>query len=246
MSGRQKRSISRPNYCELADVKVPRRTRSTKIKADSSESSTLYRLKILERDDENKRVKVRYIGYSRKYDEWRKADDIVEVNESDSRLDEETSSLLGWNQLSKFCLFEELACQIKSLLVSNRKADPVCSIVMSFDSLHFEALIRRGARNGTKGKWELYGLSSLSKLDDLLGERWYLRGLNSAGDFCYVEPGTVKYYMKSQNKKTDFQLQDDGTMKTQYFGIRHQLVFQFVRSDGTLPQWNSVLRSCCS
>ena len=58
---------------------------------------------------------------------------------------------------------------------------------MSFDSLHFEALIRRGARNGTKGKCEVYGLSSLSKLDDLLGERWYMRGLNSAGDFCYIE-----------------------------------------------------------
>lgn len=181
MSGRPKRSVSRPNYCELADVKVPRRTPSTKVNmATSSESSTLYRLKILECDDRNQRVKVRYVGYGRKYDEWRKADDIVDLNESDSS-DQETVSLLGRSegrsQLSKFCLFEELACQIKSSLVSNRKADPVCSIVMSFDTLHFEALIWRGAKNGIKGKREIYGLSSLSKLDDLLGERWYIRGL---------------------------------------------------------------------
>ena len=117
---------------------------------------------------------------------------------------------------------------------------------MSFDSLHFEALIRRGARNGTKGKCEVYGLSSLSKLDDLLGERWYMRGLNSAGDFCYIEPGTVKFYLKCQRQKIDFQLQDDDIMKTQYFGSRCHLVFQFVRSNGTLAQWNSILRSCYS
>ena len=245
MSGRPKRSVSRPNYCELADVKIPRRTPSTKVnRATSSESSTLYRLKILERDDRNQRVKVRYVGYSRKYDEWRKADDIVDLNESDNS-DEETVSLLG-SQLSKFCLFEELACQIKSSLMSNRKGDPVCCIVMSFDTLHFEALSRRGARNGTKGKQEIYGLSSLSKLDDLLGERWYMRGLNSAGDFCYIEPSTVKFYLKHQRQKIDFQLQDDGTMKTQYFGIRHQLVFKFVRSDGTLAQWDSIIRLCHS
>ena len=97
---------------------------------------------------------------------------------------------------------------------------------MSFDSLHFEALIWRGVRNGTKGKREAYGLSSLSKLDDLLGERWYMRGLNSAGDFCYIEPGTVKFYLKCRHQKIDFQLQDDGSMKTQYFGNRHHLVFQ--------------------
>ena len=189
-------------------------------------------------------MKVRYIGYGRKYDEWRKTDDIIDLNE-DCNSDEETSPLLGSNQLSKFCLFEELACRIKSSLVSNIKADPVCSIVMSFDSLHFEALIRRGTRNGgARGRQEVYGLSSLSKLNDLLGERWYMRGLNSAGDFCYIEPGTVRFYLKCQSQKIDFQLQNDGTMKTQYFGIKHHLVFKFVRSDGTLAKWNSVLRSC--
>ena len=37
-------------------------------------------------------------------------------------------------------------------------------------------------------------MSSLSKLDDLLGERWYIRGLNSAGDFCYIEPGASIFH----------------------------------------------------
>ena len=60
MSGRPKHSVSKLNYSELADIKVPRRTLSTKVnKTTLSKSSTLYRLKILERDEENKRVKVR-------------------------------------------------------------------------------------------------------------------------------------------------------------------------------------------
>ena len=59
-------------------------------------------------------------------------------------------------------------------------------------------------------------------------------------------PGTVKFYLKYQHQKIDFQLQDDGTMKTQCFGIRHQLVFKSVRSDGTLVQWNNVLHLCHS
>ena len=49
---------------------------------------------------------MRYIGFDRKYDEWRKADDIVDLNESDNNLDEKVSLLLGGYhlQLSKFCL----------------------------------------------------------------------------------------------------------------------------------------------
>ena len=213
MSGRLKRYVGRPNYRELADVKVLRRTSCTKItRSISLKSSTLYRLKILEHAD--RRVKVRDIGYSKKYDEWREADDIIDLNASDN-WDEETESgaelLLGKRELSKFCLFEELVSQIKFSLVFSRKGDPVCSIVISFDTLHFEALIQRSTSNG--GKLEVYGLSSLSKLD-LLGEQWYVRGINSAGDFCYIEPGTVKFFLKCQCQKLDFQQQDDGTMET--------------------------------
>ena len=40
-----------------------------------------YRLEIIEEDAENSdRVKVRYIGYSSKYDEWRTRNEIVELS----------------------------------------------------------------------------------------------------------------------------------------------------------------------
>ena len=250
MAARSKRSVSRQNYRELADVKLPKRSRSINSSKSTSsaspETSVLYRLRVLERDED--RVKVRYIGYGSKYDEWRRLEDIVDLVDDDNS-DEGDLRLLDSKQLSpvaKFCLFEELACTIKSSLFSRRKGDPLCSIDMSFDCLHFEALVRRGMRKGTKGKTEIYSLSSLSKLDDLLGERWYIRGLNRAGDFCYVEPDTVRFYLKSPKQKCDYQLQQDGTIKMKYFGVKHHLVFQFVRSDGTVAEWSNVLRLCIS
>lgn len=242
MAERPKRSAARPDYRKLSDVKVPRNTRRTNksYKASSSTDTTLYRLRVLEEDEENGRVKVGYIGFSDEYDEWRRSEDIVTIEESE---EEEDSDYLA-PPLLKFCLFKELAYRIKSLLFSSRKASPICVVTLSFDRMHFDSLVMRGIRKETKGKKEVYSLSSLSKLDDLLGKRWYVRGINVAGDFCYVEPDTVSFYLKQSKPKLDFQLKDDGTLSKHYFGMHNQLVFQFVRSDGTSRQWNSVLQSC--
>ena len=62
---------------------------------------------------------------------------------------------------------------------------------MTFDAIHFNGLIRRGTL--VKGQQTVYTLSILTKLDDTLGQRWYIRDINAAGDFCYVQPGTVRY-----------------------------------------------------
>ena len=64
------------------------------------------------------------------------------------------------------------------------------------------------------------------------------------GAFCYVELGTVRFHLKLLKLKPDFQLKEDGTLTKRYFGVRNQLVFQFIRSDGTSQQWSSVLHLC--
>ena len=245
MSARPKRLVTRPDYRQLSDVKVPRNARrsSKSYKASSSNDTKLYRLRVLEEDEENGRVKVGYIGFTDEYDEWRRLEDIVTVEEEEEYKEEEDNAYSAPSQL-KFCLFEELACRIKLLLFSSRKGSPVCSVSMSFDRVHFDSLVMRGIRKETKGKKDVYSLDSLSKLDDLLGERWYIRGINVAGDFCYIEPGTVSFYLKQSKPKPDFQLKNNGTLVKRYFGMQNQLVFQFVRNDGTSRQWNSVLQSC--
>ena len=87
---------------------------------------------------------------------------------------------------------------------------------------------------------EVYQFSSLTKLDDLLGEQWYIRGINATGDFCYIQPWSVKYYLKHCIRKVKYQMQADGTIHKSLFGGQCQLVFQFDCNDGLLTQWNNI------
>ena len=92
---------------------------------------------------EGRRVKIHYVGYSNNYDEWRYANEVVDLSaggESRSRSgdkstndsssmesnnDSETDS--GYGTVFKpFSLYKELANKIKNMLVSSRKRYPHC------------------------------------------------------------------------------------------------------------------------
>ena len=62
------------------------------------------------------------------------------------------------------------------------------------------------------------------------------------GDFCYVMHNTVRFYLKYNGGKIDYQLLNDGSMVKQYFGKGYHLVFSFVRGDGVCAQWHDVLK----
>ena len=91
---RPRRSIKRPNYGELADMKVfkyckPRARKQAKgeLPAPTRKLRAVYRLNIVERDEANELVKVRYIGYDSSYDEWRPETDIVNLDEEANQED---------------------------------------------------------------------------------------------------------------------------------------------------------------
>ena len=67
----------------------------------------------------------------------------------------------------RFCFYNELRNNIKSMLVVKRKDDSVCTIVMNFDKVYFEGRIRRGVKTNGMRNRDMYQLSSLSKLDDV-------------------------------------------------------------------------------
>ena len=115
---------------------------------------------------------------------------------------------------------------------------------MNFDKVYFEGLIRSGVKTNGRQNRDMYQLSSLSKLDDILGERWYVCRLNANGDFCYVQPKAVKYYFKNAKQKVDYQMQADGLLRKYVFGGNSQLVFHFICCDGTVADWDHVLKSC--
>lgn len=117
---------------------------------------------------------------------------------------------------------------------------------MNFDCIYFEGLKQRGSLvPRTKySKRQVYTLSKLSSLNDILGQRWYIRGLNMSDEFCYIKPSTVEFYLLHTYSKVEYQLSNDGTLSKSFFGAGYNLVINFVREDGTLPQWNSVLQQC--
>ena len=65
------------NYRALSDVKLPRVKGKTHAGGTDEDKRELFALEVIERDNENRRVKVHYIGYSD--DEWRDAHDIVDL-----------------------------------------------------------------------------------------------------------------------------------------------------------------------
>lgn len=261
-SSRPRRKAARLiDYKELSDVKIPKRKRvnSKKVETniDTTEDTTLFRVNVLE-TDENGFVKVSYIGYGDEYNEWRPIDDIVDLVRDadngelvDSLVDDikitndfDSGETQGPIPSHQFCLYNELAFKIKSLLISNRKADPQCKITMTFDKLCFDGLLYRGVPVMNHGHKEIYSVISLNKLDDILGTRWYIRGINVAGDFSFVKPGSVRYFLKCCQGQKDYQIQPDGSLRMFNFGTRYQLTFSFIREDGTLPQWNTTLKLC--
>jgi len=158
---------------------------------------------VIQQDEEKDLVKVRYTGYSSDHNEWQNKADIIHLDEADDCSEEEDNA--EGSIVHPLCLYDELAFRIKTALSSNRKGDPVCSISMTFDSIYFEGLARRGSNvaSSSKVKMQYYTMKVLSNLDDVLGRRWYIRDLNTVGDFCYAIPGSVKFHLKYCKTKTD-------------------------------------------
>lgn len=253
MSQRPKRSVSTVNYAELADVKVPtvrkqKRKGMKRTEEPDDRPSTLYRLSIVEENRQEGLVKVRYMGYGEEYDEWRLESEVVNLSgeEEGNSCDSDDVQFRGPLR-SQSSMFEELVYRIKALLTSSRKGDPSCRIIMSFDQVSFEALALRCSlvNRNSKCKRQVYKVQDLAKLNDLLGDRWHIRGLNAAGDFCYVMHDTMKLYMKQSQGRPDYQLLDDGTMVKTYFGRQKQLVIFFIRGDGVASQWNDIVKTGC-
>lgn len=78
-------------------------------------------------------------------------------------------------------------------------------------------------------KQQVYTITNMTKLKDLLAEWWYIQGLNLAGDFCFVTPGSV---LKHNRGRPDYQMQSDSTISKKIYGKGCQLILCL------LGEWN--------
>lgn len=210
------------NFKELSDIKLPKAKR---IKEARNENR-LYDVEVLENDPRTQRVKIHYIDYSSRYDEWRPSSDII-----DKRtlvMNEDSGSLR---------LHDELASRIKSNLSSSRKNSPEVKIEMPFDKGLYDSsasLKAKGREIEVVRGVTHYSISSYSDLIPILGKNWQLRGINEAGDCCYVILETVRFYLRRRRLQVEYipdLASEHGTRRIEK-EQGYLLVFMFIRGDG--------------
>ena len=163
------------------------RCRSTKRKKGgslNSQDGTLYPISIIPSSNSTSNlVRIHYLGYSSRYDEWRAVSDLVELD-----IPHALKEQYDFNQ--------DLAQKIKSSLSSQRKPSPLVRIEMMYDQMVYEKGLKiKGKLKRQSRGVEHYTVEAYHDLDGILGCNWHYRGLNSAGDFCYVMLETIEFYL---------------------------------------------------
>ena len=204
----------------MSDTVLPRTPRLHKKKQDD----TLYPVEILEREEG--KVKVHYVGYGSSDDEW-KEEELVDICEP--------TYLLS----SAFSMYQELALAIKSKLQSSRRGSPEVKIVMDFDKAVFESGLKPlGTLKKKKRSTDKYTINQHSDLEIILGKKWYIRGLNISGDFCYAMKESVCFYLTKKAPLVDFKR--ESFEKLLYYR-GYSLVFTFVRGDGVASDFKMYM-----
>ena len=221
------------DYKQLNDPPWPKEVAKRRQKPKDK----LYPVEVVERDpNDANRVMIRYIGYSTIYDEWRNCSEIIDLTRPD-QLPTLTSSL-------GFSLYDRLASKIKNSLRSSRKSNPVVRIDMDFDyEIYNRDMKTLGQLKEMKGGDEVYSIVHYGDLDTVLGPKWFIRGLNDAGDFCYTILNTVRFYLRKKLPLIDYQPQEDGKIRKMVYSQGYSLVFTFVRGDGVSSDYMKVYSS---
>lgn len=183
------RSIPRKDYWHYYQFSLPRPVRC-------KDTERVYPVEVLEAtsDSEGTRYKVHYVGYSSKYDEWKSAEEIVDLDEGGE------SEIHDCHAARPFSLYNKLAHRIKARLVLGRKDSPIVKIDMPFDRVTFDGgLAIKGYKKWYVRGVQRYSIKGFKDLNYLLGMNWHYRGLNKNGDFTYVILETVEFYIHQRS-----------------------------------------------
>ena len=164
MKGRELRSKKNVNYLELANLQLP----STHRKHHLDTSNGSYPIK------SEHRVKVHYVGFASKYDEWKDASELesLETDEVDEEDSEDGSSVTSYFQ--PYSLYKNLSVKIKQALSCGRKSSPTVRIVMPFDVIQFNGGLKLCGVPSKKVRGiQQYHIRHYCDLNFLLGRNWH-------------------------------------------------------------------------
>lgn len=127
--------------------------------------------------------------------------------------------------------YERVYREIKRKLYSGRREDPEIRIEIPVDKDVFnESLGRITSKSYQKNKL-IYKVLSNETPNCYVGTKWNERIMNENGDFAYVVPGTLRFWLTKRNPIVEFKLIGDKYVRSE-IEDGHQVVFTFVRGDG--------------
>ena len=165
----------------------------------------IFSLQIVDRDKIQNKVKIHFIGYSSDFDEWRDGDDLVDSEKSSlgrfvTRFTPSEDSLSD----RASALFSRLSREIKFSLFSTKRESLEVWIEMQIDmDIYYTHLQNSGFVKKSRGR-EVHCVDNNSQLYDLPGSKWFERIQNVNGDFCYVIPGTVTFWLHEKKPVKEF------------------------------------------
>ena len=227
------RSKRRINYREASDVRLPRAERV------QARSDKLFPVEVVKKED--KRVKVHYVGFSTKYDEWREECEIESVCTSETSPEAANSenTVCDGCSFEPFSLHNYLKVKIKQSLSCTRKSSPEVRLVMPFDAITFNGGLRLLGTQSKKAQGiQHYTIKHYQDLNPLIGKNWHYRGLNVNGDYGYVILETVDFYLRKCKPLEEYmpsQEQDGESPSTclSLVDTGHHLTFSFVCGYGS-------------
>lgn len=210
------------NYLTLIQptVKIPR----NKLKEATWSPATYFELDILQQREVSGRAEalVHYKGWSKKYDEWRPLSDILET----------PASLIEPDASEHFRI--QLAIEIKEQLNGHRKTDSFVEIKIPVQKDTFNSI---AAFASFDAKLKKFTVKSFTDLNEYLGKGWHYRILNAAGDFCFIIPGSLWFWLYERRPLTEFAT--DGSEKITHRGFVFSM--RFVKDNGTKHDLAAIL-----
>lgn len=227
-SRQQLRKKQRVDYKALANGPLlPKCLRQIK---ESWSTKKLYELEIIDQKVVNgeSMLKVHYIGWSRKFDEWRVPSDVVDIPQSLIKSSAEIETRFK----------SELQIAVKESLHCNRKCDSLVELSIPLPRDTFKVMTDCGVQISSKpGKWTLH---ELTDLNEVIGKDWYYRIVNRFSDFSYVKKGSFTYWLAERPPLHEYNFSDSG-LSSKFTHRGFALKVKFVRGIGNKFDFESYI-----
>ena len=220
------------SYKDLVHVELPRGTRTRKCTSTVSQRcEKISPIGIVGK--EGSKVKVHYIGYSNKYDEWKDEEEVLDGRGVGHLAKNEANGLI----CKPYSLYEDLSIKIKRALTSRRRASPPLKFTMTFDILLFNGGLKLAGKPSKKVLGvQYFKINQYKDQNHLLGKYWHVRGLNSSGDYSFAIKDTIKFAIKRGKPLADYTVHHDGDSEVSaiksIIDTGHCLIFSFTEVYG--------------